>query len=83
MISTASSGQPMRLGFDFAELLLGHAGIVLERQGGYAVTPAHVTDQSDEAGDPADPVIAGGQVFELDADIEILALHADHYPSLR
>ena len=47
------------------------------------MTPAHVAHQSDEAGDAADPVIAGGEVSELGANIEILTLHPDHAFSLR
>ena len=39
---------------------------------------AHIPHQSDEAGNAADAVIAGGEPFELDAGIEVFALHADH-----
>ncbi len=74
---------PMRLELDLGELLLGHSGIVFEGQGRDLVTAAHVAHQPDEAGDPADPVIAGGEPIELDADIKILALHTDHRLSLR
>ncbi len=74
---------PVSLGLDLGELFLGHAGIMLEGQRGDAITAAHIAHQPDKARDPADPVIAVGEPFEFGADIEILALHPDHWLSLR
>src|SRR3984893_13924595 len=74
---------PMRLGLDLGKSFLGHAGIVLEGQRRNPLAAAHIPHQPDEARNAADAVIAGGEPFELDADIEIFALHPDHRPSLR
>src|SRR5271166_7090095 len=73
----------VRLGLDFGELSLGHAGIMFEGQRGDAVTAAHIADQPDKARDPAYPGIAGNEPFEFRADIKILALYPNHRLSLR
>src|SRR6476646_6188931 len=73
----------VRLGCDLGELFFCHPGIMLERQGRNPVYSAHVAHQSNKARDAADPVVAGGQEIEFGADIEILALDADHSLSLR
>src|SRR6266852_4064261 len=52
---------PICLGLDLGKPFFGHTRIMLERQRGDAVAAAHVTNQSDEARDPADAVIAGGE----------------------
>src|SRR5215467_12606823 len=69
---------PVRLRLDLAELLLGHAWVVLKSKGGGVVTPSPIANQPDEAGDPTYPMVSGGKAFELGADVKILALHPDH-----
>src|SRR5438132_4817041 len=69
---------PMCLGLDLGKSFLGHAGIMLEGQRRHLLAAAHIPHQPDEAGDAADTVIAGGEPFELGADVEIFALHSDH-----
>src|ERR1700730_12221748 len=74
---------PIGFGLDLGELSLGHAGVVFEAQRRDPLRPAHVAHQADKACHPAYTVIAGGKLFEFRADIEILALHPDHRPTLR
>ncbi len=49
-----------RLCLDLGELLLGHAGIVLERHRADALAAGHVTDQPDETRDATDLMVATG-----------------------
>ncbi len=69
---------PVRLGLDLFKLLLGHAGVVFEGQRLDPVGTAEIAHQPDKAGDPADARVAGSEAVEFGADVEILALHADH-----
>src|ERR1700737_5094515 len=65
----------MCLGLDLGKPFLGHARIMAEGQPRTRRAAAHIPPQPDKAGNAADAVIAGGEPFELYADIEIFALH--------
>jgi hypothetical protein len=67
----------VRLGLDLGQLLLGHAGIVLEVSASTrSVPPISRTSPIKLATPPMRGLPR--QLFQLGADIEILALHADH-----
>src|ERR1700728_194770 len=66
------------LGLDLRPFFLGHARIMLEAQRLNPVGAPQIAHQPDKAGDAADAWIARGELFQLGADIEILALDADH-----
>src|SRR5579862_3626245 len=74
---------PVGLGLDLGELLLGHARVVFEDEGGDAVVPSPASNDPDKARDAANVVVAGGEPVEFGADIEILALDPNHSLSLR
>ena len=73
------------LGFvdDLRQRLLGHAGIVLERQRAHFGRFVDVAHQADEGGDRADARIARAQALDLARDVEILGLDSDRHFSLR
>ena len=69
------------LGLDLLQRLLGHAGIVLERQridafAVQALAHVHLAHQADEHRQPADPLVALRQAIELGAGVEIGFLDA-------
>src|SRR5262249_44497525 len=77
----------VRLGLDLGELALGHAGIMFERHRRDAISAAplkiEVAHEADKTRDAAHGMVAGGELFQLMPDIQILALHPDHRLSPR
>ncbi len=51
---------------------------MLERHRRDALVAGDIAHQPDEAGHAADRGVAAGERLEFGADVEILALHADH-----
>ena len=75
--------RPARFRFriDLGEHFLGHRRVVLEGHGGDGLVTCHIADEPDEDGDAADGVVAGRQLRQLPADVEVLLLHADRHPT--
>src|SRR6185312_17212913 len=72
-----------RLRLDAFELALGHAGIMFQRHRADLFVAGDVAHQPDERRDAADAGLAARQRLDLGADIEILALDADHRSAAR
>ena len=70
---------PLRLDHDCLERLLGHARIVLERQGANGCIVIDVAHGADERRDRADAPVARAKLVDLGAGVERLALHAHRH----
>ena len=68
-----------RLVDDGRERLLGHAGVMLERQRCHRRLVVDIADRPDEHGDGADAPVAAAQRGELARDVEVGGLDADRH----